>query len=109
MEIELTTSKKRLTKSIVNQMKSASSMALKHGKTIGYVINIKKNAYKATIVKYDDEYFIISNDYVKDEITVHRRIGSARLFRRFKTGDECDEWWENYQQRIKEATTQIYI
>lgn len=109
MEIELITTKKKLTKSIVNQMREAPESALKGGAAIGYVIGIKKGCHKAIIIKYGDEFFTLPANYIKLEHSVYRKIGKWSQTRKFDTPMACDLWWDSYQKRIKEAATQIYI
>ena len=109
MEIELITTKKKLTRSLINQMREASTVALKFGTSLGYLINIRKDSYRAILIKYDCAFFIIPGNYVKGETSVYRKIGTWSQSRKFDDTGFCDSWWSAYQERMKEAVNQIYI
>jgi len=109
MEIEITTTKKKLSKSIVNQMRQASYAVLQTGKAIGYVINVRSKCHKAVLVKYKDEFYFFPADYKKGDLAVYRKIGKWSSKVGFDSEAECNLWWEFYQRCLKEATQQIYI
>ena len=108
MEIEIVTAKKKLTKSLVNQMQQATLQVLKFGEPLGYVVGVVKNTYKALLIKYDADYYMIPMNYTKGEKTVYRKIGKWSSRVSFETPEDCDIWWEAYQ-KIKEVVNQIYI
>ncbi|MEA3438429.1 MAG: hypothetical protein U9R43_18340 [Thermodesulfobacteriota bacterium] len=109
MEIEITTTKKKITKSIINQMRVASITELEKGTAIGYLINIRKNSYKSLLIKYDGDFFCISADYKKKESSIYRKIGIYSQTIKFDSPEICESWWTFYQARLKEASNQIYI
>lgn len=109
MEIEITTTKKKLSKALVNQMRNARIEVLKGGTALGYMINVKKFCYKTLLIKYDDEFFIIPASYEKGNQEVYRRVGKRSESIRFDTPEECNQWWGFYQARVREAIDQIYI
>lgn len=109
MEIEIVTTKKKLTKSLINQMKSASVNALQHGEVLGYMVDIVKGSYKAVLIGHMDEYFTISTVWNKRELSVFRKIGKWSQVRKFDDEIECDKWWAAYQSVLDRATVQIYI
>lgn len=109
MKIEIHTTVKKLSKSIINQMKTPTVLAMLEGETFGYMIKVKKDSYKSILVKYSDEYFVIDSSWRKGESSVYRRVGKWSRKRDFDTLEKCDEWWSAYQRIIKEAKTQIYI
>jgi len=109
MKIELLTTKKKLTKSIVNQMREASIAALRSGTSLGYLINAKKGVYKTILIRYDSNFFVIPCSYTKGEASVYLKVGRWSQRKSFGTSISCDDWWDAYQDRIKEAVNQIYI
>ena len=109
MEVEILTTKKKLTKSIVNQMRGASTVALKFGTALGYLINVQKGIYKTILIRYDSNFFVIPNGYTKGEASVYLKVGRWSQRKSFGTSISCDDWWDAYQDRIKEAVNQIYI
>jgi len=109
MRIEIVTTKKKLSKSIVNQMPQATPLALKFGAALGYMINIKKNSYKEILIEHDNLFSTIHSNYIKDKMSVCRKAGKWPYKLCFDSPAECDTWWSFYQERVKEAVTQIYI
>jgi len=109
MEIEIITTKKKLSKSIVNQMREATMVSLKSGTAIGYLINVRKELHKAILIKYDNEFFIIPTNYVKGKASVYRKMGKWSQSRKFETPEACNSWWSFYQARMREAINQIYV
>lgn len=109
MEIEITTTKKKLTKALINQMQYPIIGALQSGTSLGYLINIRKNSAKCILIEHNFEYFIISACWIKNEDSVYRSINKHIRTKKFKTRELCDEWWRLYMRLLKNATTQIYI
>ena len=110
MEIEIVTTKKKLTKSIISQMRGAGLEQLKNGKVLGYVIGVLKENYKAMIIEYESDYYIISCNYTKGESTaaMYRKIGKWSNKIRFNNFEERDEFWEYYTKAVNQAK-HIYI
>ena len=92
MEIEILTTKKKLTKQLISQMRCANSSALKHGQVLGFLINVKKADRKIILIKYKNDYLTISANQQKFE--------DLKL---------SNEWWDAYQSVIEKADVQIYI
>ena len=109
MEIEITTTKKKLSKSLINQMRQASKEVLTHGETLGYLINVRTGSHKILLITCDDEFFIIPTNYTKGEMSVYRRVGKWSSAIRFESPEACNSWWTSYQARLREAVNQIYI
>ena len=111
MEIELITTKKKITKSIINQMRVAGRAELEHGVVLGYFINVRKHDYKTILIKICDEYFIVSAGYEHEEgeLFVYRQAGRVTRSIRFDSVDKCNSWWKIYQGAVARATNQIYI
>jgi len=108
MEIEIITTKKKLTKSIISQMRAANLTQIKNGEVLGYVIGAMKDNYRAIIIKYEKDYYTISANYTKGEISIYRKIGKWSQARKFETKEECDIFWKYYQNILSQAE-HIYI
>ena len=64
MEIEIVTTKKKLSKSLVLQMKSANLEQMKYTvqfphRMLGYVTNLSKDINQAIIIKGITDYYIV--------------------------------------------------
>ena len=109
MEIEIMTTKKKLTKSIVTQMCRASTTILKCGEPLGFIANIVKHCPKAILIKHGDNYYTFPANYRKIEGSVYRNVGRRLEHLNFNTPKQCNLWWDRYQKVIKLASNQIYI
>ena len=113
MEIEIITTKKKLTKKIILQMQSATLEALEKGKVIGCVVRIVKKQYKTMLLHYGGIFYRISMDWKKSEVyenKIFRKAGIATIIRKFKTSEERDQWFKAYvKARDKAADIQIYV
>ena len=109
MDIEIVTTKKKLTKSLLNQMRMPSKENMKTGVGLGFVIDVVKNCYKAILIYNKGEYYIISGFYKKGETSVYRKIGKWTQTKKFDSSEACDEWWQAYKRVVAMATTHIYI
>ena len=112
MEIEIITTKKKLSKALINQMREPSLKVLQSGTTLGYLIDVRKESHKAVLITHDDEFFIIPANWKKGSIHVYRKIkGPGRWTgtKKFDSESSCNSWWEFYQARMKEAVNQIYV
>jgi hypothetical protein len=97
MEIELITTKKKLTKSIINQMPLANNIdVLNDGVVVGFLLNVRKGCVKVILIKHNNEFYILLSHY---------RKGSFKFF----SEDRRDAWWKIYQARLKEDCPQIFI
>lgn len=109
MEIEVVTTKKKLTKSIVNQMYFASKKDVLTGTGLGRLVNVrKKNSVVILIRVPEGKYRLINRDYRKRENleSVDRPL---RGLITFESKEKCQEWWEHYQRILSEGSEQIYI
>lgn len=109
MEIEIYTTAKKLSKSIINQMRRAKLPVLLNGEVLGYMIKVKKDSYKTILIKHTEEYFVIDSGWRKGESTVFRSVGKWSRTKQFSTHKKCDEWWQAYERILKDAKIQIYI
>ena len=110
MEIELITTKKKLTKSIVNQMPLTHSLdIIRDGKSIGFLLNIRKDCSKALLIQYINLYYILPGNYINNKTSISRIVKRKEMAVKISSMKELDAWWGCYQKRLKEARTQIYI
>lgn len=109
MEIEIITTKKKLSKSLINQMQGPSILTLEFGTGLGYLINVCKDSYKVLLIRRDNEFFILPMNWEKGKMSVYRRIGKWSQTRNFESEADCNSWWNFYQARMREAIDQIYI
>ena len=109
MQIEIVTTKKKLTKSLVNQMQSATVPAMQEGTVLGYMVNAKKDDYKTILIEYDGKYYVMPHNWTKGDTSIYRRIGKWSCNKKFSSVFACDNWWRAYQKALNAATTQIYI
>ena len=106
MQIEIITTKKKLTKSLVKQMQTANQLQIKNaidprgtGNLLGYVTDCHKQVLKMAIIHHINDYYTIpiyawkkSNGGKSVYVTVG--FGSKRATRsiNFKSEDETDEF-----------------
>jgi len=109
LNIEITTTSRKLTKSLINQMRVAPDNTIQHGKVLGYLVNVFSPFYKAVLIEHMGEYYVFSMAWTKGDTGVYRRIGRGSTVRKFDDVGACDEWWEKYQTMLGKATTQIYV
>ena len=109
MKIKIITTEKKLTKSIINQMPVSCDITMKFGKSLGYILNVRKNMYKVALIHYDGNYSIISMDYKKGIKSVNRKVGKGIIYKNFESEILCDIWWENFQKILNNNLQHIYI
>ena len=113
MEIEVTTTKVKLTKSIVRQMqevKPKTFYTCNNCKVLGYVVNVVKGMDRALIVRVVNNYYVFSCDWQRDadRKSIYRHIGKYTTYRYFDSEDECWAFWRVYKFVLDDAK-QIYI
>lgn len=112
MKIEIVTTKKKLTKAIVNQMRRPSLETMKNGDVLGYMIGIVRNAPRAFLIHNNGEYFVLESNWKKGKVSVYRSVGTTRSqTKQFGSPERCDEWWSAFEVICKkvEDKPQIYI
>lgn len=109
MEIEIVIAKKKLTKSMINQMEEASMATIKSGKSLGYLCGVRKNIPKVILIQQDKTFTVLPCNYSKSETSVYRRIGKWTISKKFKTSEECQVWWDLYILRLEQPLEQIYV
>lgn len=115
MEIEIITTKKKLTKSLVNQMRTAGMKELDAHDVhvLGYLIGVVKGMRKAVLLKSGADYFVISPNWEKGEtswyksVVVRGKKWSSSW--KFENEERSDEAWRRYRTLMAKADTQIYL
>lgn len=107
MELPLVTMRK-LTKSIVNQMRVCPLAGLKDGEVLGYMVNVHKSYTKALLIKWEGEYYVYGVGWTKDTHSC-RLIFGRRWVRAFDTETARDDYFEAYEQAAAKATQQIFV
>ena len=123
MEIEIVTTKKKISKSLINQMPIATigdmEFCLSHGDPIhshyilGLLIGCRKDCREAILIKKINDYAIIKvAPWLKslNDDCVWYKAGSASVQKKFKTREMRDRWFELYEKCVKIGRkTHIYI
>lgn len=76
MEIEIVTTKKKLTASIIKQFARISYEELEGAECLGYVLNILKNVYKTYIIK------LANGEYRMLEYSWYGYPDSSKIYKR---------------------------
>lgn len=106
MHIEIVTTKKKLTKSVIDQMYQAPIKAMECGEVLGYMLRASRYCYKVILIEYSGDYYIMPADYCKDDGRIYRKGGN---FKKFHTQEDADKWWDTYMEVVRKATTHIYF
>ena len=110
MEIRLTTTEVKLTKSIVNQIPVATKSMLKDGVAVGHFVNVVTKMNKALLLTFEKDYFILSGQlYREGVLNIGMRYKKHIYLYRFSSTEKRDAYWGHYQGRLKEGHTQIYV
>ncbi|MCK9154511.1 MAG: hypothetical protein M0P12_00205 [Paludibacteraceae bacterium] len=111
MKIEVYKVTVKLTKSIVNQLQKATLEVLRHGKVLGYVVNVRKDIRKAFLISYNDGLFYISDDWhtSKNSTRLFRRIGKWSVEWDFGTIENKEEFLKEYEIVLKTTVPQIFV
>ena len=80
MEIEIVTTKKKLSQSIIKQLARISYEELEGAECLGYVLNIVKDTYKAYIIK------LANGEYRMLEYSWYSYEDSTKIYKRTKKG-----------------------
>lgn len=109
MKIEICTTKKKISKSLINQMRKPTITTMEKGNVLGYMINAKKDSYKSILIEYMSQYFVVSGGWEKEETEIYRSIGRGTRSIKFETPELCENWWCVYERVLKSAKIQIYV
>jgi hypothetical protein len=80
MEIEIVTTKKKLSASIIKQFSRISYEEMEGAECLGYVLNIVKDTYKAFIIK------LANGEYRMLEYSWYAYADSTKIYKRSKKG-----------------------
>jgi len=114
MNIEIITTSKKLTKSIIGQMPTAGLIQLLDGHTLGYVMGCRpKLGNKLMLIKCAGEYYLHAMSWTRGESQykpMYKKLGKWSSVHRFDSDPESDKYWGAYldAKRIAERT-HIYI
>lgn len=124
MNIEVKTVVKKLTKSLISQMQTASLDVLKNGTLLGYVVNVDKYSYKTMIFKYGENYYTMPMNWtlgsdvyscgvkISGPSSCYRKYGKWSWGKDFATAEACETWWKYYKacvDSVCENTHQLYV
>lgn len=110
MEIEIVTTKKKLSASIIKQMARISYEEMEGAECLGYVLNIVKDTYKAYIIK------LANGEYRMLEYSWYHMVDSTKVYKRYKKGTAKIDLGDTikpqrYMSFLKDCdkTSQIFI
>ncbi len=110
MDIEIITTKKKLTKSILEQMPSGETTPiLSNCEVLGYLLGVVKYNHKAVLIKSETDYYILNTSWKKSDAVIYRSIGSSMGTKIFNSECECNIFWDLLQEVISRAVKHIYI
>lgn len=114
MHIEVITTKKRLTKTLLKQFKEGENIKVLNecNEILGYVLNAIKGKYKAVIIKSSDDYYVLATNWIKGEKRIYRKIDGTKysISIPFKSEESLNIFWNKLQNILNEANKKhIYI
>lgn len=112
MQIEIVTTKKKLTKSILSQMPEADTLQMSNGKVLGYIMNSVKDTYKVFLIESNLNYYILPANLHKggNVKKVYRKLGKWTRHKEFATEEACNDYWIWYVELVNDKHhQQIYI
>lgn len=113
MLIEIHKVKKRLTKTMLKQMPKGENLFVLDNceEILGYVLNVIKGSYKSVLIKSNNEYYVLSTNWIKGEKKIYRKIDGTRFSTSisFKNKENVDLFWDKLQNILQQATKHIYI
>lgn len=114
MDMEIVTTKKKLSKSYISQMSVLGSKELIEStefEVLGYVSGIIKHSNNSALIKINGAYKTLPLSWVKNGKSVTRPMPRHfRAFIDFTSEERCDIWWDKYQEiKAQCKNNQIYI
>jgi len=114
MKITIVTTERKLTKSIIGQMSTASLAQLIDGCILGHVIGCRpKLGDKLMLIKCAEEYYLHDMSWTRGKSQnkpMYKKIGKWSAVHRFDSDSESDEYWGAYLDAKRRAEkTHIYI
>ena len=117
MKIEIMTTKRKLTKNILNQIPSATLEDMKTGTLLGFILNSRENHYKVILIKNNSKYSVlpihiwkkIDWDSSVHKNCIYRYEPKRSVYKKFESKEKRDEWFEVYRKIKILPLEQIYI
>lgn len=116
MQIKITTTEVKLSKSFLNQMyRGEDRKILDSCNVLGYILGAVKNISKIILIEKMGEYYVLATNWEKRERSIvringwSRQVGYFYQTKKFNTVEECNTFWELLQDAINKATEHIYI
>lgn len=119
MEIEIVTTRKKLSKSILVQMPEAKTEHMANCTVLGYIVGVHPDCYKVILIKtVDNVYYLVKVGYhtdIKEEMPggydTYRRQGNWSYTKKFKDFAAYSEWRLTYMRvcQVANNSQQIYI
>ena len=101
MDIELITTKRKLTLPIIKQMNTCPFSNLEKSELMGYInANIGKKWYSIGLVKIDNDYEIFYLNWQKGETSIYRSAGIGSITIPYDTEDKCLTAWVQYTKAL---------
>ena len=103
MDIQIITTKEKLTKSIVNQMFSLNPSKMRFATPIGYV-NLGGKIGKRLLVKYESDYYLINPNWkLRGTCKGCRpywgyKLGHSEMTKRFKNNQDAIDYYKDYKK-----------
>jgi hypothetical protein len=108
VEIEIITTKKKLTKSILQQMPTAPVDIMKVADVLGYYTDSKLG--KVALLTHNQEYYTRPLSYTTNANVPTKVFRGVCAFVEFDNVQDRDDWWDVYTKVRGEALkTHIYI
>ncbi len=110
MEIEILTTKKKLTKSLLKQMHELGIGELKDGvEVLGYINNIDKVYPRVFLIKTrNNEYRIAHYFWNKSKVEPEKIVRDGGFNKQFSSEKNCDEYYD-FIVAWRGVAKQIYI
>ena len=110
MEIEIITTKKKLTKSIVKQMFRANLKKIEEYRVLGHVTGASKRCFTELLLEKNGEYYTLETGWKKAQQNFYRSFGKYTITYKFDSEEECNKVWNNYQLVLEKGMkTHIYL
>ena len=113
MKIKIISTSKKITKTIVSQMKQANLTQMKNRKDVlGHVVACVKGSYLTAIIDSCTDYYVVYLDWQRPVgcIYFYRKNGKWTTKKDFDSKEECDSWEKEYKSiRAMALKRHIYI
>jgi len=112
MEIEIITTKKKITLSILKQMYQLSYSKFDSVEILGFVSVGRKNTNKSALCKYSNDYYLLNLNWEKRGTYAGYNLYGRRGEHILRLDpDIIEDWFEKYEsiKRLAEKMGHIYI